>query len=122
MAIYNFTPHSINIIDGAEFDPSIRKWVGGEEVRTIPSSGMLNAQLTSVEAGNIEGIPLWQQEITGCDPLPGYIRAGDVVIVSALYATAYKANGGYFPLYGVKDPVMTFDGKTFRGCRGLQRF
>lgn len=122
MAIFNFTPHSINIIAGAEFNAEIRKFVGGEEVRVIPSNGVLNAKIVSTENGEVEGIPLWKQEITGCDPIPAEVKEGDIVIVSALYATAYRANGGEFPLYGVKDPVMTEDGKTFRGCRGLQRF
>lgn len=124
MRIFNYTPHSINFVEGAEFDSTIRKFTGGEVVKEIPSNGMLNAKINSVEMGNIEGtnIPLYKQEIVGCDPIPAEVQEGDIVIVSALYASAYKANGGTFPLYGVKDPVMTNDGKTFRGCRGLQQF
>lgn len=126
MRIWNFTPHAINIVDGATFNPSIRKFTGGNVVQEIPSDGMLNAKIETVENGSIENngiaIPMYRQNIVGCDDIPLEVGENDIVIVSALYAQAFRASGGTFPLYGVKDPVMSDDGKTFRGCRGLQQF
>ncbi|MCL2159825.1 MAG: hypothetical protein FWH48_10495 [Oscillospiraceae bacterium] len=119
-SIYNGTPHSINIVSGAEYNPEIRKFTGGEVVATIPSDGALNAQIDSAESGTIYNIPVYAKQITGCDPLPGNYH---IYIVSALYASAYKtANPNDNRIYTVADPVMTDDGKTFRGCRGIQAF
>lgn len=117
MRIYNGTPHSINFIANSTFDPSIRKWVGGEEIMCVPSDGMLNVKFETEESV-LEGtdIPLFEKKVVGIDPLPeGY----DVIIVSALYGTNYEDKSH---LYGVSDPVMTSDGKSFVGCRGLQKF
>lgn len=115
--VYNGTPHEINIVQGATFSPSIRKFVGGEVVRTIPSDGALNAQIKTVEIPG-EELPTFSKEILGCDEYP---EDYDIVIVSALYASAYRAKHGTAPksMRLVADPVMTDDGKTFRGCRGL---
>lgn len=53
------------------------------------------------------------------DPLPE-LGPDDYVVVSALYASAVRATGGDTSrLLLVADPVMTPDGKTFLGCRGL---
>lgn len=116
--VYNGTPHELNIVQGATFSPSIRKFVGGDVVRTIPSDGALNAQIKTAEVFDESGIPTFSKEILGCDEYP---QEYDIVIVSALYASAYRAKYGTVPksMRLVADPVMTDDGKTFRGCCGL---
>jgi len=120
--IYNGTPHSINIIDGSRFDPSIRKYVTteGKEVTvvaSIPSDGVLSAVIETAEMEPINGIPVYGKKIVGIDPLPeGY----DVYVVSALYASAMRQMGGdTSKLYTVADPVYTEDGRTILGCRGI---
>lgn len=121
MRIYNGTPHSVDIVVGAVYSPAIRKFVGGEVVRSIPSDGALNVRLNTPETGVLDGdIPLFVRTILSCDLLPeGY----DIIIVSAMYAQAYvDLHGVDDRLYTVSQPVMTGDGKTFRGCRGLVKF
>lgn len=118
MSIFVGVPHDITIIAGAEFAPAIRKYVGGEVVKTLASNGVLNAKIETKWVSTEEGIPTFEKEVTGCDPYPeGY----DIVIVSALYASAYRKLYGDVPasMRLVADPVMSDDGKTFRGCRGL---
>ena len=124
LKIFNGTPHSINIIDGATFDPSIRKYVAGEEatvVASIPSDGVLSATIETWEEEPIDGIPVYGKMITGFDPLPtGY----DIYIVSALYAEAADRNKwelgkDIYKLYLVADPVYSLDGRTILGCRGI---
>jgi len=44
----------------------------------------------------------------------------DLYVVSALYASAVRAQGGdTSKLYTVADPVYTEDGRTVLGCRGI---
>lgn len=81
----------------------------------IPSTGMLNATVSTAEAGMIAGIPCYHKQVKGCDPLPAGF---DVYIVSAMYASALGNTSGR--IYTVADPVMSDDGKTFHGCRGIQ--
>lgn len=126
MAIVNMTPHSVNICDpkAIRFDASIRKWVADDPatavIETISSSGVLNAKISTVEGGVIEGIPTFEKKIEGCDPLPDDPDA--VFIVSALYASAYMKQGGDPDrIMLVADPVMSTDGKSFVGCRGLAK-
>lgn len=122
--IINMTPHPINVIspDDVTFDPAIRKWVapaGTTPITTIPSSGVLNAKIDTIPGDSIDGVPTFVKSITGCDPLPD-LGDGDFVIVSALFASAWRANGGDCSrILLVADPVMTPDGKSFVGCRGL---
>jgi hypothetical protein len=115
--IFNGTPHSINIVKGSEFNDAIRKYTGGNVVLRIESNGLLNAKIATVEVPG-ESIPTFSKEIQGCDEYPDDY---DIVIVSALYATAYRNMFGEIPysMRIVADPVMTDDGKTFVGCRGL---
>lgn len=120
--IYNGTPHAINIVTGAVFKAEIRKYVipEGKEVTvvaSIPSDGVLSAKIDTVELPEIDGIPVFGKAIVGCDPLPeGY----DLYVVSALYASAVRAQGGdTSKLYTVADPVYTEDGRTVLGCRGI---
>ena len=120
--IINMTPHPVNIITNSTFDASIRKWVAPSDTAptvTIPSTGVLNAKIATIDADPIGDIPIFTKSITGCDPLPD-LGDGDFVIVSALFATAFRAMGGDCSrILLVADPVMTPDGKTFLGCRGL---
>jgi hypothetical protein len=120
--IRNFTPHEVNIIRTCTFSPEIRKYVAPEGTTpdtTIPSEGMLNAKIDTVPGPEIDGIPTFTKKIVGCDPLPE-LGPDDFVIVSALYASALRATGGdTCKLLLVADPVMSPDGKTFLGCRGL---
>ena len=120
MRIYNGTPHAINVITGAMFAPEIRKYIGGDVVATLLSDGTLNALIDTVELPSFGDILVFGKEIKGYDPLPdGY----DIYIVSVLYATAHKAaNPKDERIYTVADPVMSDDGKTFRGCRGIAKF
>ena len=122
MSIYNYTPHAVNIINDATFNQNIRKYTapdGTEPSKIIPSSGVLNAKIDTIEDGNIDGAPIYRKSIIGCDELPE-LKDGDYVIVSALYASAYRAtHKDTSKLLLVADPVMTEDGKTFLGCRGL---
>ena len=121
MRIFNGTPHSINIIDGATFDPSIRKYTIKEDeatvVASIPSNGIISAVIETAEMEPINGIPVYGKKIVDIDPLPeGY----DIYIVSALYASAMRQLGGdTSKLYTVADPVYSEDGRTILGCRGI---
>lgn len=122
--IINNTPHPVNIIDSKDihFDSAIRKWVAAADIKpviSIPSSGVLNAKISTVDAGHVDGIPCFDKHIDGCDPLPD---DGNVHIVSALFASAAAKSGmDMSRIVLVADPVMTPDGKTFLGCRGLTK-
>ena len=122
--IINNTPHPINVINPEDitFNPDIRKYTapaGTEPAITIPSAGILNAKINTTSASPIEGIPCFDKEIVSCDPLPD---DGNIHIVSALYASAAaKAGMDMSRIMLVADPVMSEDGKTFVGCRGLAR-
>lgn len=119
MTIFNGTPHDINIIDNATFDSSLRKFVTDSPnvVATIPSNGILSAKVETTQVEPINGgIPTFSKRTTGYDPIPdGY----DIVIVSALYATAVRSHDASAKLYTVADPVYSTDGKTIHGCRGI---
>ena len=120
----NNTPHPINVIDPKDiyFNADIRKYVapaGTKPILTIPSSGILNARISTVDSDPIDGIPCFDKRIDGCDPLPD---DGEIHIVSALYASAAaKAGMDMDRIMLVADPVMSEDGKTFIGCRGLAK-
>ncbi len=115
--IFNGTPHAINVVDGAVFTASIRKYTGGTVVLSIPSNGMLNAKVSTVDMPAVDGIPCFGKAFSGVDVIPsGY----DIYIVSAMYASAAKAAGvDCSKLYTVADPVYTDDGTSFIGCRGI---
>jgi hypothetical protein len=115
--IFNGTPHAINVVENSVFNPAIRKYTGGDIVLSIPSHGMLNAKITSVDLPDVDGIPVFGKSFSGVDNLPeGY----DVYIVSALYASAaQKAGADMSKIFTVADPVYTEDGNSFTGCRGI---
>ena len=108
------------MIEGASFDPSIRKYVVRGEatvVASIPNSGaVLSAIIETAEMEPINGIPVYGKKIVDVDPLPeGY----DIYIVSALYASTMRQLGGDTTrLYTVADPVYSEDGRIL-GCRGI---
>lgn len=89
---FNGTPHPINLIAGAEYQSAVRKHTGGHEIAVIPPSGMLlSAELRTlpvVELG--QGVTVARQVAVACDPMPETARAADYVIVSAIYALAYR--------------------------------
>lgn len=124
MKILNFTPHNINFFspDQVSYDQSIRKWVandGASPFASIPSSGILNARITTDPDGKLGDIPVFAKTVSGCDPLPD----GDSsVIVSALYAVAaQKAGLDMSRIFTVADPVFSTDGRTVLGCLGICR-
>lgn len=121
--IHNFTPHPVNIITGSTFDPSIRKYIADastDPATVIPSSGMLSARLETVEAEAINDIPVFMKRVVGCDPLPDSVGDDDIIVVSALYVSAYRSvYGNTERLFTIADPVYTPDGKTILGCRGI---
>lgn len=115
--IFNGTPHAINVVENSVFNPSIRKYTGGNIVLSLPSTGMLSAKVSTVDLPTIDAIPVFGKSFSGVDSLPdGY----DIYIVSAMYASAAKAAGvDCSKLYTVADPVYTDDGNSFTGCRGI---
>ena len=115
--IFNGTPHAINVVKNSTFNASIRKYVGGKVVLSIPSTGMLNAKINAVDLPAIETIPVFGKSFSGVDMLPeGY----DIYIVSALYSSAaQKAGMDMSKIFTVADPVYTEDGNSFIGCRGI---
>ncbi len=122
--IFNGTPHPITVLSDSciTYREDIRKYVCSGElvvVAEIPSHGVLSAKMDTVEVGRVGDIPVFAKKITGCDPIPeGY----DIVVVSALYATAAKTAGlDTSRLYTIGDPVYSEDGRTILGCRGIAK-
>jgi hypothetical protein len=115
--VFNGTPHAINVVQGAIFNSAIRKYTGGNVVLSIPSNGMLNAKVTTIDLPAIDRIPVFGKSFSGVDNLPeGY----DIYIVSALYSSAaQKAGMDMSKIFTVSDPVYTDDGNSFVGCRGI---
>lgn len=133
--VFNGTPHAINVVEGATFNSSIRKYTGGTVVLSIPSNGMLNAKITAVDlpavefsnlieepyteavVDNVTLIPVFGKSFSGVDPLP---EGHDIYIVSAMYASAaQKAGVDMSKIFTVADPVYSEDGNSFIGCRGI---
>jgi hypothetical protein len=117
LKIFNGTPHAVTIVSGATFNPAIRKFSGGQVVMTIPSNGMLNAKMSTIELPSINGIPCFGKSFEGVDALP---EGFDIYIVSALFSSAMQKEGADMSkIYTIADPVMSEDGNTFIGCRGI---
>lgn len=116
--VFNGTPHAINVVENSVFNPTIRKYTGGNVVKSIPSNGMLNAKMDTITAGTVDNdVPVFIKSFKGVDPLPeGY----DIYIVSALYASAAQKDGADMSkIFTVADPVYSEDGNSFIGCRGI---
>lgn len=125
MRIFNFTPHDIVIMRGSEFKPEIRKYirtVDTVEVTRIPSSGILSAKIETAFTDTVNGIPVYRKAVIGIDEIPDSVSADDIIIVSALYASAYAMiHGDTDQLYTISDPVYDVNGDSISviGCRGI---
>lgn len=120
---FNATPHSINIISGSQYKPEIRKHVSGEEIAQIPPSGvMLSAKIATEPVRDLgNDIIVARQVVMACDELPGEAKAADYVIVSAMYATAYRQIHGQdgVKLVTIRDLVVDEATGKIIGCRGF---
>lgn len=121
---FNSTPHPVNIISGAVFNQVIRKHTGGVEIAVIPPSGvLLSARLTTIPVIDLGGdVTVARQEAAACDDLPDEARKADYIIVSAMYAVAYRNIHGDdgVPLVTIRDLVVesVYNPKP-RGCCGF---
>lgn len=131
MTVINTLPHDINIVRDCVFDSKIRKYIGHKIDYTYPSVlkdenspyKVLNAKIDTVYDQTIDNIPIFIKKIVDCDTFPS-VNDDDIVIVSALYASAFYHKFGYYPpqMYLVADPVMNMnDTSKFLGCRGLTK-
>lgn len=90
--------HDVNVIEGATFDPAVRKYTGGHVVATIPFAGrMLSAKARQEDAEpvmfNGVAIPTKTKQVwESVDPLPS-LEECDLCIVSAMYVAACKELG-----------------------------
>lgn len=121
---FNATPHSINIIADAVFRQEIRKHIGGHEIAEIPVSGtLLSARLdTQLVADLGSGVEIARQVAVACDELPDEAKQADYVIVSAMYAVAYRQVHGDdgVILLTIRDLVVeSVDNPKPKGCRGF---
>lgn len=124
ITFFNATPHAINLIADAEYIPAVRKHVGGHEIATIPASGvMLSAKLTTTPTVDLGGgVQIARQICTACDALPDTAKRADYIIVSAMYATAYRQIHGQdgVNLITIRDLVVeSADNPKPKGCRGF---
>lgn len=94
--IKNYTPHDINIIEGAVYDEKRRKYVGGKIVATFPSVGVLSAALETCYTEPLDTpcgkIPCVTNKYTGV-AIPPSEEPDTYIIVSALYLNACKKAG-----------------------------
>lgn len=120
---FNGTPHAINLMVGATYDKDTRKHYDGSQVAAIPASGvMLSAKLETrpqVDLGM--GITVAEQVVVDCDPLPECAKNADYIIVSAMYACAYRKKHGQdgVKLVTVRETVMSSETGKIIGCLGL---
>ena len=117
--------HPVNIYTGAEFDPTIRKFRGGEISATIPYAGfMLSARAEQVDDEPIivDGVEIptkSPQKWVSVDPLPN--EPDTLYIVSAMYVAACKELG--LPtdkLLTIGQTVVDETGRV-AGCVNLNR-
>lgn len=125
MAILNFTPHDLCIVENCSYDPKIRKFTCTSEdlkiIKSIPSSGVLSARIDTVPGQPVNGIPTFVKKVAGCDPIPPEVGPEDIIVVSALYASAFRqVYGDDTRLYTVADPVYDeSDPRRILGSRGI---
>lgn len=117
--------HPVNIVGGATFDPTIRKYRGGDIIATVaPSGQMLNARLNVITGDDLTldgvSIPTTFQEVVDADPIPT-LDDGDFAIVSALYLTACKALGWDTSHLLTMGPAVIDDVGHIVGTVGLVR-
>ena len=110
MAIFNLTPHKVNIVDEE-----------GNVIKTFESRGVARATQKDVEVGILEGIPIIESTF---GKIVGLLEPSEGVfyIVSALTAKAASLSGR-----STEDLLLT--GKTVRnddgqiiGCQALCRY
>lgn len=118
--------HSVSVFAGSTFDPSIRKYKGGEKVAEIPFSGrMLSAKARQDAAEPVEfegvSIPTQTPQIwESVDPIPS-VEECDFCLVSAMYVAACKALGmDTSRLLTMGGTVVSDDGKIL-GTVGFNR-
>lgn len=121
---FNGTPHAINLISGAVFRQEIRKHIGGVQIAVIPPSGiMLSAKLDTLPVTDLgSGVEVARQIAISCDDLPEAAKTADYIIVSAMYAVAYRQLHGEdgLPLVTIRDLVVeSVDNQKPTGCRGF---
>lgn len=127
MKLINMTGnHAVNIVIGASYDASIRKYVGGEIALTIePSGTMLSAKFEEVpgEPLIVDGVevPTSIKKLVSCDPVPTG-EADTYFIVSMLYKNAVLEMGGDTShLLTTNGCVVADDGNGIKGCLSLCR-
>ena len=116
MTIFNYTPHPLTIVQEPYlYDSSIRKYT------TNLANLSIAAKIETVSGEPVNGIPTFIKKVTGCDPLPEDVGDDDIVVVSALYASAYRqVHGDDARLYTVADPVYNEDDpRMILGSRGI---
>ena len=118
--------HAVNIVVGASYDASTRKYVGGEIALTIePSGTMLSAKFEEVPGeplivNDIE-VPTSVKKLVSCDPVPT-ANEDTYFIVSMLYKNAVAEMGGDTShLLTTNGCVVADDGKGIKGCLSLCR-
>ncbi|WP_286077372.1 hypothetical protein [Thomasclavelia cocleata] len=118
--------HSVMVIEGATFDPSIRKFRGGEVALEIPFSGrMLSAKAKQETAEPIVvggvSIPTKTRQIwESVDPLPSTEEC-DLCIVSAMYVAACRDLGIDTSRLLTMDGTVVDDDGKIRGVTGFTR-
>lgn len=119
--------HPVNIYTGAEFDPDIRKYRGGEIAVSIPYAGfMLSAKAVQADdepivVNGVEIPTKSPQKWTAVDPLPEDDDGETLYVVSAMYVAACKELG--LPtnkLLTIGQTVVDESGRV-AGCVNLNR-
>ena len=98
MKILNYTPNDVNLYSGAEYDSEIRKYKGGNIIRTFPSIGILNARMEEItEFVREDDIIFFKHKRIvsfSCDDLPTQLENTDTyLIVTRVYLEVAKQKG-----------------------------
>ena len=98
MKILNYTPNDVNLYSGAEYDSEIRKYKGGNIIRTFPSIGILNARMEEITEFVRENDIIFfkHKRIVSfsCDDLPSQLENTDTyLIVTRVYLEVAKQKG-----------------------------
>ena len=99
MKILNYTPNDVNLYSGVEYDSEIRKYKGGNIIRTFPSIGILNARMEEItEFVREDDIIFFKHKRIvsfSCDDLPTQLENTDTyLIVTRVYLEVAKQKGG----------------------------
>lgn len=123
LKLKNYTPHEVIIFSNTVFDSTVRKnrlTDDSEVILTLPSNGILNAQMEEVKDDDLSdalGVPVIKKNVVSIDDIP----AGQDIIVSFPFATAAKAAGAIpegTRLFTINGAVVDDDGKII-GSAGL---